>query len=320
MYKNLLLLVVGLAVAVVIVTATVRTSKQRTVAPEPANNMAQITNTKASATSPGGFSRLAFSRDGYVYLLDTKTGERRRLVKGDDPSLSPNGTTIAFTHRRDDKSEILLTVKTIDLESNKVTDFSSLDRYAARGAQWSPDGKYLALVIMVNSEWSIGVLNVADGSLTDVASGISSAPGLFFDSWASDKTVLCHDGDNLYELDLHGKIVRTIPLDSIASRSDMLGYERFSFSRDRKYLLFNNLVTPERPAGIFVYDLGERKLSRVTSEQINASDPQWLPGDKEIIFTRHTKDTQPAICVITIDGRNLRDLVEAGQRPTYAAQ
>src|SRR5215204_2229035 len=99
----------------------------------------------AAVAQAATISKVAFTRGGFIYVKDMQSGIEKRIAKGSYPSISPDGTSLAYSHdgvaaNKDMTREI----RTVDLSSGRVTEFESLKQYLCYGAVWSPDSKKLA--------------------------------------------------------------------------------------------------------------------------------------------------------------------------------
>jgi TolB protein len=126
---------------------------------------APVARGRQPAWSPDG-RRIAFVRDGLVFVADRDGGNVRRLTRREPglhwpasfPAWSPDGARIAFTGTRD-----LFTVRVADgrLTPLMEADYSWL---VSTQAAYSPDGRTIAFVRAVDAARSAVFLMDADGS------------------------------------------------------------------------------------------------------------------------------------------------------------
>ncbi|NIM95375.1 MAG: hypothetical protein GTO18_16895 [Anaerolineales bacterium] len=102
--------------------------------------------------SQGPDSRfIAYSADGEIYLLNVEGGSVEHVTSGEDPSISPESSRLAFWKM----DEIFL----IDLETLEEETIYQSDKifksegYSGSGCclSWSPDGTYLAFILRTDS-------------------------------------------------------------------------------------------------------------------------------------------------------------------------
>lgn len=234
-------------------------------------------------------SRIAFVRGSYIFLKDQKTGVIKRLVKGYYPSLSPDGKTLAFSIDSDVGRDLARQIQLLDLDTGKIKSFASLKGHLCFEPLWAPDGSKLAFHIFATDNWNVGVIDPANGEWSVISKAANPKYGVYLTSWTADsKSILCHDLDMLYQIDLDGDVIRKIPVNDIV---DDPGYvsssTMFSLSPDGKLLLFDTDELPDDPrtAAVWIYDLEQRTRKRLTAKNFAGLNPQWLSSGTEIVFT-----------------------------------
>ncbi len=97
------------------------------------------TNASATAEPAGLQGTLVFldHNGGDIYLYDLQSGTLQRLTSGFDPSLSPDGTQVAFT-RGGGESGLYL-INTNGSDEHKIFG----ERELLRSPKWSPDGRWI---------------------------------------------------------------------------------------------------------------------------------------------------------------------------------
>jgi hypothetical protein len=108
--------------------------------------------------------RLCFTRGDYVYLREPN-GRIRRLVKGAEPSISPDGRTIAFVIHKGELLNYDSHVKLIDIQTGIVRGISTLDELQSSSPVWSPDGSSLAVDVVMNNKRQIATVNLRYGEI-----------------------------------------------------------------------------------------------------------------------------------------------------------
>src|ERR1700687_2737256 len=108
--------------------------------------------------------RLCFTRGDYVFLREPN-GQIKRLVKGYNPSISPDGRTVAFVTITGNGSNLDSHVKLIDIHTGKVRGISTLDALQSLSAIWSPDGHYLAVDVVMNHKRELATANLHSGEI-----------------------------------------------------------------------------------------------------------------------------------------------------------
>ena len=95
---------------------------------------------QGSATGLQGTLAIQTSWGGDISLYDLETGELRLLAGGFDPSLSPDGTKVAFTRDGGENG-----VYVADVATGEVQLLFS-GRELLRSPKWSPDGRWIVFV------------------------------------------------------------------------------------------------------------------------------------------------------------------------------
>jgi Tol biopolymer transport system component len=274
---------------------------------------------------PSGEQKICFSRGEYIYLFDSRTKAIRRIAKGYNPNLSPDGKLIAFTQRINGAPSYERTMKVIDLKTNGIRSYDSLDRLPLSRPIWSPDGAKLAFSFVDNEYVQIGVLDSASGNWYVLPVNTTDHRGVYLASWTQDnKSIVCHDSYNIYEIALTGDLLQTIPIEKIVEPGAIASPTRFSFSNDRRYLLFDTIGDSPEINTIYIFDFQQQVLSRVTPETISGSEPRWLPSGKAILFDRFiaNESSKPLFSVskISLDGNNLVTITPNAQNASYSTK
>jgi Tol biopolymer transport system component len=163
--------------------------------------------------------------------------------------------------------------------------------------RWSPDGQKIAFEFLGEDRmWKVGVIDV-NGKTFEIVSNKSH--WTFLGCWAnSGRTIVYYDHTYIYEIDLHHTLVNTIPWSHL--EGSVYGGLRFSMSDDQRYLLYHAVVEDEYIEGmtgpvdaIFVYDMETGISKSVSPIGMFASEPHWIPGTSQFIYTGTTrKDVQ----------------------------
>lgn len=224
-------------------------------------------------------------------MQDAKTKQVKRVVKGTNPSISPDGKQLAFTHNLSATSPNRV-VKVIDLATNKVRDFKGFAKFTHYGPIWSPDGKWLAVHVFKEEgqkyNWEVGLINPVTGEARFLSDKIHHE-GVYLSSWtANSGSIVCHDLNFIYEFDLSGKMVRRFTMGDVAGDNMIDSGNSFHFSPDGKQILFDATIAsdnyPEDEiVSLFIFDLETKKLKRLTQSTLVATNPKWITSD-EISF------------------------------------
>ena len=237
----------------------------------------------------------------------------KRLVKGSYPALSPDARTLAFsvdgvnTTTKDMSREI----KFLDLSTGKVSGVPSLEKFLCYGGVWSPDGGMFAFSMLVDKQWEVGVLDVQTQKWQVLTKQLSKSLGVYSSTWTPDsKTVVCHDLDKIFQVDLKGNIVKTIVANEVVDDITFISSATtFLLSSDGRYLLFDTETQPgeSRIPMLWLYDLQLKKRTRISPARLRSSSPQWLGSGDEIVFSGMAsgKGARPNVYRMKSDGTQM---------------
>ena len=253
------------------------------------------TSEKAVPVSSYELQTLCFSRGDDIYLMDVNTGRVRKILKGVEPNISPNGERIAYVFADN------AALKTVDVKSGAIREFPSLQRVGAKAPQWSPDGSKIAFEFKKDLTWRVAIVDTETEQWHDITASYPADGYYFLSSWTKKgQSVVIHDLRNVYEVDLHGKELQRIEIGKVLPESENIsGLSRFAFSADKRYLLFNTALNPDQNTVIYRLDLKTSALERLTPSTVDGSEPHWLPSEKEILFSQLTENKPPYIYSIS---------------------
>jgi Tol biopolymer transport system component len=216
-------------------------------------------------------------------------------VIGADPSLSPDGTSVAYTKYENggDRRRIMC----VDLASGKTTLLDPCKH--CFGPVWSPDGKHIVYNDFDGDQWYILLLDL-DGKAApaDLPRALITKGGFSSPTWSDDgKKILVQDMTNVFILDLTGRIIDSIPITRLRKDPAINGGSRYTLSRDETRIIFDMELDPAQvednpPGAIYVYDRGTQKTRPVSPNGYLCFQPV-LKGDR--IFFCGWKVGDPAV-------------------------
>src|SRR5271166_3058890 len=115
------------------------------------------------AEAGGPQSKIAFERGSNVWIANIDGTKARKLIKGDDPRIAPDGTKVAFTMTPPGNKDVERYIAVVDVETAAAKIFKDMPSDNCFGAVWSPNGSQILFEIFVDSHWRLGLVN-ADGS------------------------------------------------------------------------------------------------------------------------------------------------------------
>jgi TolB protein len=280
-----------------------------------------------SGLSNAAQQKIAFERGEDVFVADLDGNHAKEIATGALPAIAPDGTRIAFNTEGDAKNRPgpERHIAIADVSSGKVTILPDIPSDNCFGPVWSPDGKQLAFMIMAENRWQLGIVN-ADGSGFGFLKNTElNSDGLGGPEWSRDgKSIFCHDLDNLYQIDLYGKILNKWALAKLLTDASMNSGDRLSMSPDGKSLLMDvdcgaeherkNWDGPQ-PA-IEKFELSADKAARVTGKNDFVWEPFWLNANEFLCIMQKENENQPSIYRMSLNGKNPKLLVKHARMPS----
>lgn len=265
-----------------------------------------VTSETAAPVRSYKLNMLCFTRGEDIYLMDVNTGVVRRILKGEEPNISPNGERIAFVLADNGA------LKTVEAKSGVVKEFASLQSVKARGPQWSPDGSKIAFEYKKDLTWRIAILETSTEQWHDITASYPAEVNYFLSSWTTKgQSLVIQDLRTVYEVDPHGKELQRLEITKLLPETEgVSSLSRFSFSADKGYLLFDTASPPQESAAIYKLNIKTSALERITPSTIDGSEPHWLPSEKEILFRQLTENKPPYVYSISRLSLEKRDAPE----------
>src|SRR5271165_4689337 len=116
-----------------------------------------------AAEGGGPQSKIAFERGSNVWIANIDGTKARKLIKGDDPRIAPDGTKVAFTITPPGNKDVERYIAVVDAETGATKIFKDMPSDNCFGPVWSPNGLQILFEIFVDNHWRLGLVN-ADGS------------------------------------------------------------------------------------------------------------------------------------------------------------
>jgi len=219
----------------------------------------------APAIVAGAVGRLCFVRGDYIFIQEPN-GRIKRLVKGSEPSISPDGQTIAFVVVQESKRHVNL----LDIQSGRAVPISTLNSYQSFHPLCSDDGRQLAVQLVIDHKPAFATVDPRTGDYHLIPSNLKS-DFIWLNSWTSNgSSIVLNDLEYVYDLALDGHIIKQLSIRELFGNLIISSMTEFSFSTDGKFLLFNSSVVPDDVgiASLYLWDIGAQRLSRLTSDPL----------------------------------------------------
>ncbi|MCM3901994.1 MAG: PDZ domain-containing protein [Pyrinomonadaceae bacterium] len=243
-----------------------------------------------------GADAIVYEQAGYVHLLDTKTGQARKLtidVNGDLPwarpqfkkvvsmirnsALSPTGVRAAFEARGE--------IFTVPAEKGDYRNLTQSPGAHDRSPVWSPDGSQLAWLSDASGEYQ---LMIGDPLGVTAPRAIALPSSAFFSglAWSPDGTLIALQDShkNLWTVTVANGTATKIDSDSYP---DPFRQYDATWSPDSRWVAYSKNL-PSRLRAIFVYSVADKKSHQITDGLADSISPAFDAGGKYLYFLAST--------------------------------
>lgn len=287
--------------------------------------------TRASISEVAGAPqrRIVFARDSTLWTANLDGTKMRKLTKGADPCISPDGTKVAFTMSPPGGGkEFLRYIAVVEVATGTTKIFKDTPSNNCFGPVWSPDGSQLLFEIDVENNWRLGLLN-ADGSgfrFFKLPDG-NHESGWWSLTWAPDaKSIFCQDLEKICQFGVNGDLLASWEIGKIIPKADLDSSERLSISEDGKRLLINASMDEEDslknwegpPPATWLFDIPSAKASRLTPKKSYAVDACWLTDSEFLLVDADKEGEQSSIYRALIVGGTPRLVIRNGADPSVS--
>jgi TolB protein len=258
-----------------------------------------------------------YSSGTTLILFSIKDNRATRIkLQGSGPSLSPDGTMLAYTNDADSHRRIAL----LDLDNDKT---SILDSACTNcwGPVWSPDGRYIAYDVYTHvggmfndnaiGSWGIAVIGLEDRDTVIVSKNTSARFGSNSPAWSADsKKLIFQDLEFVHIVDLKGNPLKDIP-DSVFPPNSGISFDsKFLLTADGKKIVFNvergDSLGIHPPGAIFVFDTLTQKTIRISPKGYDCSQPFLKDGRVFFDAIKKASEKKYNIYSVDLNGKDLK--------------
>jgi tricorn protease len=243
-----------------------------------------------------GPDAIVYEQAGYIHMVDTKTGQARRLnieVTGDlawarpqfrkvagmirSAELSPSGVRAAFEARGE--------IFTVPAEKGDYRNLTQSPGAHDRSPVWSPDGAQLAWLSDASGEYQL-MIGEPTGVTKPRAIPLPSTAYFSAPAWSPDGSqILLQDNHlNLWTLDVATGKAAMIDTDTYADPGREFDA---TWSPDSRWIAYSKSLTSHLRA-VFVYSLAEKKTYQLSDGLADAISPAFDAGGKYLYFLAST--------------------------------
>ncbi len=236
-----------------------------------------------------GPDSIIFENGGYLYVFDLQTGQPRKLtiyLPGDrelarphwagvsklitDMDISPDGKRAVFTARGD--------IFTVPAKEGSIRDLTRTPGIREKYAAWSPDGRWVAYMSDRTGEDEL-YLSPQDGLGQEVRITFDGKMFRLPPTWSPDsRKLLFADKDTrLFYVDIDQKKPVLIDQGKYADLTD------YNWSPDSNWVAYAKAGV-NRNNVIYLYNLGDKKITPVTTSASDSSAPYFDPEGKYLYF------------------------------------
>jgi len=253
---------------------------------------------------------------GRIYSVFPDGSGRTRYPAGSsidsEPSLSPDGTKIAFSRQIPGSA-----IYVMNTDGSGLTLLTSITDKTSMNPGWSPDGGKIAFASnrALNGNVEIYIMNADGSSVTQLTSGVFGEDS-WEPNWSPDGSRIAYSQGSWNSG--QATIMTMDPDGSDPTNLTASDCRAPDWSPDGRRIVYENTSVM---SGIFVMNADGSGKVRLTSG--SDGDPCWSPDGRKIAFPRLAM-SQDQIHVMDADGTDIIQLTTnetgAGQSPSWGPQ
>lgn len=270
--------------------------------------------------------KLAFERDGAVYVANLDGTAEKKIAEGACPAPSPDSTHLAFNTETANSPDRHIAIA--DLSTGKVTTVRGIPSNNCYGPVWSPDGATIIFHAMKEHDWQLGLIDADGGHFRyfEPKEKVGTA-SLNSIAWTPDNQgFYAQDLDSLYHFTLDGTLKDKRDATKLVPRGSFNSGDQFTVLPDGHTLLVDADMDEKvarkgwdgPPPAIWTVDLTSGKATRITPKGSFAWMPCWV-SDTEIIYSgQPEKAKQSSLYRLSLDGKKRVLIVKNANFPSVS--
>ena len=298
----------------------------------------------AALSLAAGPQQVVFERGSAIWIANLDGSKAEKIAEGSGPSLSPDGTRVAFNTDDSAGTEPVRELAIADVATKKVTLVKGIPSKNCQRALWSPDGKQILFTIWTGYGWDIALISPDGSGLRYVRKSQPPDPKktpdpkkprgprvdpVWSTSWAMDgKSIFTQDLAYIYQFNLDGVEIRKWKLGSLFPEGGMNSNSRITTSPDGKTLLVEVDTNEEvknmpdwdgPPPSLWTFNLESGKTTRVTEKGKLAASGCWLDQSHILFNLFSAQEKQPSIYMMEIGKKEMKRVISDGANPSAKA-
>jgi TolB protein len=274
-----------------------------------------------------GERKIAFERNDAVWIAKLDGTGEKKIADGIFPSISPDGTRVAFTTSEKSGTTYVRHIAVIEIESGSMKVFKDVPSDNSYYPSWSPDGKHILFTLRQNEVWDLATIAPDGTDFQIVKKGAQNEVTLYSPCWAHDAgSIFCQDMTNIYQIGLDGHELAKWPIDKAIPNGGTSGDGRVDVSPDGKRLLLSIDMGEEAkrkdwdgplPA-LWTFEIATQKAVRITSRSLFGWDGCWMDDENVLFLSQATGEKSASIYRISTSGKISKRLIKDARFPSVS--
>ena len=249
-----------------------------------------------------------------LWVMNADGSKNRFLTKGSDAEWSPDGTRIAYIADGEPKAPQVFVRWMTENAATQITQV----QHAPSNLRWSPDGKQVALTMLVPKEakWDIPLPKAPEGAKWTKAPAVIDRLHYRQDRVGYTEAGFTH----VFVVPADGGTPRALTSGdwNVGARFDgMAGTVGLDWTPDGRTIVVDGLAVPDadlryRDSDVFAIDVASGARRKLIGERGNWSSPRISPDGKFVAFVGHpfTRASYKSeeLFVVGLDGNGMRKL------------